>query len=87
VRDDGWGPPVSRVRRGAKATRLEALPMRKAATRWGGATDAQAGWADREQDGSAERPRPSGEGGKRLVEKKRRWVVAGPKATEKFFSK
>jgi hypothetical protein len=25
VRDDGWGPLVSRVRRGAKAAQLEAL--------------------------------------------------------------
>jgi hypothetical protein len=48
-----------------------------------GATGARSA-GPRGRDGPAERLRPSGEGEKRLVEKKRRWAAGGPKATEKI---
>jgi hypothetical protein len=47
------------------------LPVREAASGQG----ATSAWPT----GPTGQPRPSGEGGKRLVEKKRKWAAAGPK--------
>jgi hypothetical protein len=58
VRDDRWGPPVSRARTGAKAARLEVAP-REGGGKREGRHQRVANWADR----VAEWLRPSGEGG------------------------
>jgi hypothetical protein len=58
VRDDRWGPPISRAWRGAKAARLEASP-REGGGKQAGRHQRVAHWADR----AVKRLRPSGEGG------------------------
>jgi hypothetical protein len=78
VRDDRWGPPVSRAQRGAKAARLE-VSHRVGGGKREGRHQRVANWADR----AAEWLRPSGEGGGRgkwpVEERKWRWATAGPK--------
>jgi hypothetical protein len=45
VRDDRWGPPMSRAWRGAKAVRLEASP-REGGGKWAGHHHRVASWAN-----------------------------------------
>jgi hypothetical protein len=76
VRDDRWGPPVSRARRGQRRARLEASSCVRGVNPAGRHRRAVS-WAERARWAGREAEAQWG-GGKRPVEKKRRWAAAGP---------